>query len=253
MEPSFETPITTKNQEAVLNGVHRVQLLFIGFAEKYLEQGDPLREYIVQYYSDSERLDTELGNVFRDLSEEEINERISAIEKSFTDPKNFIEYFEKIQERNLAKTRSKERSEREPLATDEEYEAGVYYEDIERQVADAVFELRRKGYNTFQSGFAERHPRDQFIDVYNKEIVIPDEIIENLKQLGFVVALEKEQDRTTIRIHPIKDVPIRLNEWKTVWNTFAAKMPKAVPEDFSSVKMYESKKCFQNRQDGLRG
>ena len=224
----------------------------IGLAERYLESGDPLREYIVQYYSDTERLEKELVNVFRDLDQGEINGRIDAIEQNFTDPKQFIELFEKIQERNLSMTHAKERAETQPLATDEEYDAGVYREGIESQVVDAVFGLRRKGYNTFQSGFTEKHPRDQYIDVYNKEVAISDEIVTELKQLGFEVLLKKQGDRTTIRIHPVKDTPVRLNEWKEVWNTFAEKMPQAIQEDFGSVKTYGFKLRFQEKQNELR-
>lgn len=40
-----------------------------------------------------------------------------------------------------------------PDPTDEELKMGAYKEEIEYQVRDAIIELRKKGYNTFESGF----------------------------------------------------------------------------------------------------
>lgn len=47
----------------------------------------------------------------------------------------------------------RERNRTAPIPTDDEWSAGVFVEDLEPQVRDAVFALRRKGYATYSSGF----------------------------------------------------------------------------------------------------
>lgn len=46
-----------------------------------------------------------------------------------------------------------ERERNNPKATPDEYKMGAYVEIIEPQVRDAVLLLRKKGYNTYESGF----------------------------------------------------------------------------------------------------
>lgn len=46
-----------------------------------------------------------------------------------------------------------ERIARNPEATDLEYQVGIYKEQLEPPVREAVFSLREKGYSSFESGF----------------------------------------------------------------------------------------------------
>lgn len=241
-----------ENNELIPQAVLKVQTTVIELANRHLEHGDPLHSYIVEYYSDTKKLEFELGNVLRGLDEARIDAYIAELKQKFSNPAYFIERFERMQERGAAKERMKERYEKDPLATPEEYDAGIYREGIESQVVDAVFELRKKGYDTFQSGFTEKDPRDQYIDFYNKEVTVPDELAEEIEALGFEITLLKLEDRTTIKLHPTEDTPVRLDTSKNIWDVFASKIPPAKKEGFRSVQTYELKKRFREIQDGLR-
>jgi hypothetical protein len=186
------------------------------------------------------------------LEPEQIEGYVGGIEQRFSDKTRFIELFERIQEKNNVFARQKERLDKNPIASEEEYDAGVYREGIEQQVVEAVFSLRSKGYDTFQSGFTEGNPRNQFIDFYNKNISVPDALITQLANAGFKMVVLKLDDRTTVELQPIKEEAVRLSEWKNVWNMFASGMSVAENEDLSGVRIYANKKKFQETQDRLK-
>ncbi len=241
-----------KKEGNIENAVQRIQRLFISFAESYLPEGDPLRDFVVSYYSDTERITSELGNVFAGLGEDQIEKKMMSAERAFSDKDYFIEYFEKRQEKNLAKERNKLRASESPVADDAEYDAGTYREGIERQVVDAVFELRAKGYDTFQSGFTEGEARSQFLDVYNKKVSVPTEITEYLSDVGFRIEVHQDGGRTTIMLSPVDEAAVRLDQWKEVWDSFANRMPSAELEDLSDARIYDQRVDFQRIQDNLR-
>ena len=191
--------------EELKNTVKKVQDLYIGLAEKYLDQKSTLKERIINYYSDSERLERELSVVFKGLNEQEINSEIERVSKLFENRTFFIEHNQKIHERTETFRRERERGIENPNATDEEYELGVYKEGLEMQVKDAVFALAKKGYKTFQSGFREKKDRDQYVDMYNKNINLPDSLIQHFREKGFEISTLHQNDRTSIDIHPIYD------------------------------------------------
>lgn len=56
-----------------------------------------------------------------------------------------------------------ERKRTNPQATDLEYHLGIYIEELEPQVRDAVLELTRKGYCTTESGFGGKYGELQYI------------------------------------------------------------------------------------------
>lgn len=232
--------------------VEKEQDLHIQLAKEYLPEGDWLREQIIDYYSDTERLKEELANVYEGMSEKEASERIEKKRYTYSNKKEFIERFQKLFEKIKRRRREQRRSEEEPLATEREYELGVYKDALERQVQDAVFKLFDKGYKTFESGFRENTKRDQYIGMYNKKAEVPEELKEGFKQKGFKISEKYHEDRTIIQIHPLTNASVRLDEWKKLWDEFAERMPEAPEEDLSDTKEYTFHREFRDRQDKLR-
>lgn len=125
--------------------------------------------------------------------------------------------------------RMKERLEREPIADNEESNAGIYREGLEPQVAEAVFALRKKGYGTFQSGYDDLITGSQFID-FNQEdtetlkntFTVAD--LQSLAREGLRVEIKEKPDRATFVLIP-NDGRQSPDYWKTVWNSIAEKLP----------------------------
>ncbi len=227
--------------------------LYLDLADKHLEKDDPLRARIVDYFSESERLEHELRTLFAGLDDDEIHQRMEDVAKQLFDRTFFVEHYQKIFERMDAHNGIKERTIERPMATQEEYDLGTYKEGLERQVRDACFLLSKKGYKTFESGFREKEDdRDQYLGVSNKTVEIPDEVIARLKEKQFEVSIIRQNDRTIINIHPEKTDAVTLEEWEEIWNELARGMPAAKSEDFSGVKIYELHRTFRERQDVLR-
>lgn len=88
--------------------------------------------------------------------------------------------------------------------------------------------------------------------MYNKKVEVPEKLKEDFKQKGFEVSEKHLEDRTIIQIHPLIDKPVRLHEWKQIWDEFAEKMPEAPEEDLSETKEYTFHQEFRERQDKLR-
>ncbi|MCF7865800.1 MAG: hypothetical protein K9M11_04865 [Candidatus Pacebacteria bacterium] len=181
-----------------------------------------------------------------------MNDVISTYEERAANKTLFIETFQRIDERTSLFRRAKERKEQRPLATEEEYQMGIYSEQLESQVREAVLNLFLKGYKTFESGFVESDLRSQYVGMYNLTVEIPYSVSEALGELGFTVESKKMEDRTKIFIRPTKDEPVRLEEWKNVWNTFADLMPVPNNEDLSGSKIYNQHSEFRQRQDKLK-
>jgi hypothetical protein len=226
--------------------------MYIQTAELYLEEGDPLRSRVVDYYSARPETEQELLNVLGKKNEGEIADYIQAL-KSFTeDPSRFIERMEKLYELQDVHKRRREIASQDRLATAEEYELGAYADVLESHVRDAVLAARKKGYLTFQSGFREKNERDQFVDFYNKNIVIPEETLKYLREQSIEIKIENFDDRTTLTLHPTGTNPIRLTQWKQIWDTLVESLPLADSETVSDMKLTEEHTDFRRKQDSLR-
>ncbi|MFA6397358.1 MAG: hypothetical protein WDK96_00740 [Candidatus Paceibacterota bacterium] len=241
-----------ESENNIANTVKKIQDLYFGFAKKYLDEKSLLKKYILAYYSDLEVLNKELSVVFSGLNENEINKKIEKRSKLFENKTYFIEHNQKIFERMETSRREERREINNPLATNEEYELGVYKDGLEIQVRDAVFLLAQKGYKTFQSGFREKSDRDQFIDVYNKNINLPYQLLEYFKEKGFKISVFNQDDRTSVDIHPSTSNPVTLEKWKIIWDDFARKLPVAQPENFDNISIYSAHSDFRRKQDSLR-
>ncbi len=243
-------PVENANFDTV---TEKVQNLYIGLAEKYLPEKDPLRAQIISFYSDSGRLQSELQNVFSGLTRREIDAQIESAVQKLEDRTFFIEHYQKIFERTNVRNGIQQRTQEDPIATEEEYELGIYKEGLEAQVREACFSLEKKGYKTFESGFREKDgDRDQYIGMYNKEIAIPDSVTAYFAEKGFTLSVIQQDDRTQINIHPERADAVTLAEWKQIWNELAEKLPNVTGEDFNTVKKYSLHTEFRERQDALK-
>ncbi|MEK7460332.1 MAG: hypothetical protein AAB628_02180 [Patescibacteria group bacterium] len=240
------------NEHMLENSTEHIANMYVQAAERYLEEGDPLRSRIVDYYSARPETEQELLNVLGKKNEEEISKYVLDVEKFTEDQSRFIERMEKLHELQDVHRRRREYMLQDRQTTDEEYELGAYTDVLESQVREAVLGARRKGYLTFQSGFKEKSERDQFIDVYNKNIVIPEETLKYLQEHFIETRIENFDDRTTLTLHPFGNDPVRLAQWKEIWGTLIESLPPADSETVPNMKSNEEHADFRKKQDSLR-
>lgn len=93
--PVHETKVNN-NEDSIKNAVEKIQEIFIKSAEQYLDKDDDkyLKEQIVKFYSDDNRLKTELSNVFNGIKEEDIDKKIDEMSKSIDNKEDFVKYVE---------------------------------------------------------------------------------------------------------------------------------------------------------------
>jgi hypothetical protein len=115
----------------------------------------------------------------------------------------------------------------DPYASEEELRAGVYKEALEPQVREAVFTLRNKGYDTFESGFHDLAVGDQYIGFKkdsNEPLKIDAEALnEKLREKGINVKFYEEDDRYTLSLNSA--VNLSLEEWGRIWAEVADGVP----------------------------
>ncbi len=231
--------------------VKKIIDMYVRAAERYLDEEDPLRARIISYYSERSETEQELIAVLGKKSDEGQSDYVQDVENFTENPQWFVERMEKLYELQDVHKRRREYMSEDRLATDEEYSLGVYSDTLESQVRDAVFSAYKKGYITFQSGFKEKTDRDQFMDFYNKNISIPADMLTYLQGLSIEVKVEHFDDRTTIALHPTGDGPMRLAQWKEVWDALIESLPPADSEMVPHMKLYEEHRIFQEKQDSF--
>ncbi len=108
----------------------------------------------------------------------------------------------------------KDRLAKNPEPSDEEVSMGVYVEELEPQIRDAVLELRRKGYNTGSSGFWGYDHAGQAMDIATP---IDDKTKARLA--------EHMVDVTDMGIRFNPDNPSNVDEIKKTWDLIANILP----------------------------
>lgn len=193
--------------------------------------------------------DEEIENFFKNVSKSEflrdtVQKNINIFvmlfhevsKKIFDKPEDIESLVHNLKERQEEISRNgKDRYRRilsNPYASDEEYRAGTYKESIESQVRDAVFELRKKGYSTMESGFRDLVTGSQYIGI-NREVgidsqTITESINKNLnkenKLILSKILVKNSDNRVQIVLFPkIRTMP--LNVWKLVWDDVASCIP----------------------------
>lgn len=178
--------------------------------------------------------DKSAGDTKKDLRDEEVIENI--LESGAREEWEELMAFHKLtseqlqlmvgfaKERRSAVDRARgdlrERIERNPIPTDEEINAGVYLEQLEPQVRNAVLTLRRKGYITYISGF--HGYEKQIIAFHNeplKDFKFPSDLMRELAEKGVYVQVKPGEIMFSC------DYLLTLEELKDVWEQIAATLP----------------------------
>ena len=250
---------TTERKRSIAEAAESISELFVSAAETYL-QGDPeLRDAVQSFYGDVSRLRNEFSNVFSKSEQSDIQialetakELVNSEEKFRSFAEKHIEVFQSTTERSDSFRRRDKRIQENPIATAPEYALGSYKEAMESQVADAVFQLHQKGYSPFESGMIENiHERGQYIGFYDENITVQESLITHLDEHGFVVKIDKQDNRIKLFIHPKRKGNVRLSEWKAVWDTVADNLEQKEREDMSGKKIYTYHQEFREYQDKL--
>lgn len=143
----------------------------------------------------------------------------------FSDKNKLINFFYNArlyeQEGVEMEKRLEDRLTKNPAASEQELSAGVYKEALESQVADAIFILRRKGYNTFESGFGDKVNGEQYVGFDNPGVpttnsILSPEAIAELKRYHVSATVEIGGDRLKISLLPEENM-FSLEEWKKIW------------------------------------
>lgn len=251
-EGSFEEIDQNKNEkEDFSRQVEYIKEMYKTAAQKFLSQNPELQSKVTDFFVDRLDVNKELTYLLENKTDQEREEYMDWLESVLNDENEFQSRMEMIFERKNIQEKYSELNQSTKIATEEEYEMGVFIELLEDQVREAVVEANKKGYKTFQSGFSEKDPKNQFMDVYNKNISIPEELIKTLEEKGVDVSVENFDDRTTITLHPTKQT-FKMAEWKEIWNSFIQNLPEADKEMVENYKEPGLHKDFRNKQDALR-
>ena len=113
------------------------------------------------------------------------------------------------------------RKENDPTATKEELNLGAYQEAIEPQVRHTVLNLRRQGYNTYESGFYGEGGEQKigFIGEPLKDFLLPKELTEKLKEQGVEIKVAPN----SIYFSPSREMNI--TELKVIWDEIVSVLP----------------------------
>lgn len=102
------------------------------------------------------------------------------------------------------------RVEKNPTPNDLELHLGVFLEEIEPQVRQAVVELNKKGYSTDKSGFMY-NPCDQMVE---GDFQIADAILEKLNKIEGVTVATNSSGYTRIQLCPKEpNIPCIKKQW----------------------------------------
>ncbi len=129
-----------------------------------------------------------------------------------------MEYYAGLRKQTIDKMTKdlEERKKSNPKFSDEENILGIYSEEIEPQVRDAVFYFNKKGYSTTCSGFwGEEYQNIIFKEEYFKDFKLSQDFLNKLKDDG----AEIEVDPNMISFKMNKK--LALNEIKNIWDKIA--------------------------------
>lgn len=154
--------IKINNDRGVENATKEIKEFFIESATQYLDKEEDkyLKDQIIKFYSDEERLKTELTEVFRDVDEEEISKKIKEAQEKFGNKEAFIDY---VTTKNFA-TSPEER------VLEEERIKNIYQANDQKQLEEVRAEISLESQDQWKG-----------VDFWTKEI----EAAGALKKLKF--------------------------------------------------------------------
>jgi len=141
------------------------------------------------------------------------------------------------------------RKRENPKATEEELSIGIYLEYIEPQVRDAVRQMRKKGYSTYESGFygSEGFQRIGLLEHQLNGAHLSQEIVDEAKRVGAEIRVilgrddaEDRQTRDAIEIHFTRFVDLEII--KKLWDMIVRDLPdlghSALPSTIMGAHMF---------------
>lgn len=135
--------------------------------------------------------------------------------------KNFKYFLARARALSVVKTDVERRMRNNPRPDELEHAIGAYYEMIEPQARDAVFNLVRKGYATSSSGFEDWYPMFQELQ---GPFVIDEELKKTLEREG--VQVEKVGRKWTWL--KWREPSTEIGEIKRKWDMLAELFPRRV-------------------------
>ena len=221
--------------------------------DQIFDNNDPLKQKVMDYFVNRAEVDNEYKYILSNLNNSDKRQYVNNLKNSLKDSSLFINKMERYFTTQDIYKSEKELKEKNRIATDEEYEIGAYSDFIEPQIREAIFTLNKKGYRTFQSGYSEKNPKNQFIDVYNSKVEIPEEFKKALNSYGVDIKIENFDDRTTVTLQPIDtNKTIRQEEWQKIWKYFSEQIPNAGTELVANIKEPTLHSDFRKMQDIIK-
>jgi len=140
----------------------------------------------------------------------------------------------------------KQRTADNPYATEDEYNLGLYREQLETQVRDAVFALYKKGYRPVGSGFYDLSQGTQAIILEERGVNV-----DLLKaNLGENITVTQSNGRLTISFKQKTGATIQ--ELKAIWDNIASLIPpNPIPEGGKSNNGLQGVE-FRKNQDKIK-
>lgn len=205
----------------IAKNIQQARTDFLSVIGKYLD--DPSKEYLLSLHGDDIFNFTRLTHSVRfDKAFDGSDNKILAINK-------VLLYYKT---RGYGHPDVLEREVVNPVPTIEELKMGCFIEQIEVQSRQAVIALRRKGYETQQSGFHDIGKWSQYFDVVGG---VPPNILEFvesykdyfLEKYNVLIYINNRSDRYYIELEP-KDQEQYLDilKWVPVFNDLVDKIPK---------------------------
>lgn len=180
-------------------------------------------------------------------SENERDIESLAVYYHFTpDEVRLFSYFAKLRQKTLDEMRPQIEARRQnhPIAAEDELNMGAYQESIEPQVRPAVFDLRKKGYATYGSGFSGFDSQEIYFEKkYLKNFQLPAQTVDEFRNRGVIIEIKAD------RIKLIFKKEFNQGEIKALWQEVESYFPDlGEPSPPCQLRQAIS---FRERQKGL--
>lgn len=155
-------------------------------------------------------------------------------------------YFMQIREKEHCKLNQELnlRIEKNPVATAEELKLGAYIENIETHMRSVIMQLRKKGYNTFESGFYGLNR--QVIGLNDNDfndLQLSDSLLTYLKKQGIEIQIKSNKIFLDI------NKPLQIETIQKVWEDIVSEIPDKKYEAPEST--IRAAKMFREDQEKL--
>lgn len=186
-----------------------------------------------------------IRQVFASGNERDI-ESLAVYYKFTPDEVRLFSYFAKLRQKTLDEMHPQIEARRKnhPIATKDELNMGAYQESIEPQVRPAVFDLRKKGYATYGSGFSGFDSQEIYFEKkYLKNFQLPAQMVDESRNKGVIIEIKAD------RIKLIFKKEFNQEEIKALWQEVQSYFPDlGEPSPPCQLKQAIS---FRERQKGL--